>query len=150
MLKNSNILNEMQLVLPAISQNESVSRAMIGAFVAQLNPTLEELADLKCVLSEAVTNGIIHAYRHLTGEARGNLYIRVSCYRDRRVKIVVRDTGCGIPDIKAAREPLFTTDPENERSGMGFAVMENFTDKMSVSSKVGCGTKVTLWKQLKN
>ena len=149
MLKNSSILNEMNLVIPAISQNEATARAMLGAFVAQLNPTLEELADLKCVLSEAVTNGIVHAYRFREGERVGNLYIRVACYRDRRVKIIVRDMGCGIADIAAAREPLFTTDPENERSGMGFSVMENFTDKMLVSSKVGCGTKVTLWKQLK-
>ena len=143
------IENEMHLILPAKSENESISRAVVGAFLAQANPTLEELADLKCVVSEAVTNVIVHAYRGYHQEDR-KLYIRVICYRGRLVKIIVRDKGCGIADIEAARAPLFTTDPEHERSGMGFAVMENFTDKMTVLSKLGQGTKVTLWKQLKD
>ena len=142
--------NEMQLILPAKSENESPARAMLGAFLAQMNPTLEELADLKCVLSEAVTNAIVHAYRERVESEKQKVYIRVMCYRDRRVKIIVRDTGCGIADIAMARTPLFTTDPQHERSGMGFAVMETFTDRMSVVSKPGHGTKVTLWKQLKN
>lgn len=148
-MKNDTIQNQMNVVLPAKSENEAVARAVVGAFVAQMNPTLEELADIKCVVSEAVTNGIVHAYRDRSFGEKGQLYIRVTCYRNRQVKITVRDCGCGIADIAKAREPLFTTDPANERSGMGFSVMENFTDKMTVSSKVGCGTKVVLWKQLK-
>ena len=147
-MKQREIQNQIELVFPAISQNEGAARAMVGAFLAQQNPTLEELADLKCILSEAVTNAIVHAYREKEKREECKVYIRVICYRDRWVKIIVRDKGCGIPDVEAARVPLFTTDPENERSGMGFAVMENFSHRMSVWSKVGGGTRITLWKHL--
>ena len=150
MKKHTKIQNEMKLTLPALSENEGICRAMVGAFLSQMNPTLEELADLKCALSEAVTNCIVHAYRHTDGERVGDIYIRVTCDRSRHVKIIVRDCGCGIADIALAKAPLFTTDPEGERSGMGFAVMENFTDRLRVASKPGYGTKITLEKQLKN
>ncbi|MFA5561217.1 MAG: anti-sigma F factor [Eubacteriales bacterium] len=142
-------INKLSLTLPAISINESVSRAVVGAFVACLNPTINDIADLKCVVSEAVTNCIVHAYpQQDTPRKPGEIYITVVLYDDRRVKIIVRDYGCGIPDIAKAKTPLFTTDPGGERSGMGFSVMENFTDKLTVQSWVGRGTKITMFKQL--
>ena len=137
-------INEMKFSIPALSVNEGVARAIVGAFCAQLNPTVEEIADLKCAVSEAVTNSIVHAYR---GEG-GMIYISVCLYEDRSISVVIRDRGCGIPDVKQAREPLFTTDAENERSGMGFTVMENFCDDLRVRSRVGKGTTVTLLKRL--
>lgn len=146
-MKKNNVENELKFSLPAKGENEGVSRALVGVFVAQLNPTIAELADIKCVLSEAVTNAIVHAYRDRKGA--GEVYITVTCFRDRRVKITVKDTGCGIEDIELARRPLYTGHPEEERSGMGFAVMENFSDKLSIVSHPSRGTKVTLWKYLR-
>lgn len=137
-------INEMKVTLPAISVNEGVARALVGAFCAQLNPTLEEIADLKCAVSEAVTNCIVHAYR---GEG-GPIYISVSLYSDRSVSLSVRDRGCGIADVALARQPLYTTNTDGERSGMGFSVMETFTDRLSVRSRVGVGTGVTMKKRL--
>lgn len=136
--------NEMKVVLPALSVNEGVARAIVGAFVSQADPTLEELADIRCSLSEAVTNAIVHGYR-LAG---GLIYISVGITEGRTVLITVRDRGCGIGDIAEARKPLFTTDRTGERSGMGFTVMENFCDCVNVSSAVGRGTRVTLKKKL--
>ena len=137
-------INEMKVTLPALSVNESVARALVGAFCAQLNPTLEEIADLKCAVSEAVTNGIVHGYRG----AGGPLYISVALFDDRSVSVTVRDRGCGIPDVALARQPLFTTNTDGERSGMGFSVMETFTDRLTVRSRVGAGTAVTMRKKL--
>ena len=139
-----NVKNKMKLQLPAISVNEGMARAAVAAFCAQLDPDAIALADIKCAVSEAVTNCIVHAYR----ESAGVIYITVTLYRDDTVKIEIRDRGCGIPDIRAAREPLFTTDAEGERSGMGFTVMESFTDSVRVRTKIGCGTTVTLIKKL--
>ena len=138
------IQNEMKLCLPAISRNESVARAVVAAFVAQADPTLEELADIKCALSEAFTNCTVHAYR----ETHGPVYISCLLLSDRRFIFSVRDQGCGIADIKKAREPLFTTDESGDRSGMGFAVMESFTDSLRVTSRVGKGTRVRMVKRL--
>ena len=146
-MKKNNVTNELKFCLPARGENEAVARAMVAAFAAQLNPTIAELADVKCIVSEAVTNAIVHAYRDRAGG--GEVYITVTCFRDRRVKITVKDTGCGIEDVEQARRPLYTGHPEEERSGMGFAVMENFSDRMSVVSKPAHGTKVTLWKYLR-
>jgi stage II sporulation protein AB (anti-sigma F factor) len=115
----------------------------VGAFVARFDPTLEELNDIKTAVSEAVTNCIVHAYR----DTLGMIYITVSADGG-KIKIRIRDRGCGIPDIEKAKEPLFTTGGE-ERAGLGFAVMESFTDKMTVRSTVGKGTTVTLQKRLK-
>ena len=143
-MKANGIINKINLNLPSISVNEGACRSIVGVFCAQLNPTIEELADIKCAVSEAVTNCIVHAYKNTVGM----IYISVTLYEDRTVKIEIRDRGCGISDIDRARQPLFTTDPEGERSGMGFSVMETFTDKVYVSSKVGKGTKVTLKKRL--
>ncbi len=136
--------NEMELRLPSLSVNEGMARAAVAAFCAQLNPSAVELADIKCAVSEAVTNCIVHAYRGTVGEIR----ITVQLCEGRFVQIEVKDKGCGIADIKKAREPLFTTDAESERSGMGFTVMESFCDGLRVSSRVGRGTTVTLLKRL--
>ena len=136
--------NEMQLVLPSYSVNEGMARAAVAAFCAQLNPTALELADIKCAVSEAVTNCIVHAYR----ACRGEIYITVKLLKRDGVSISVRDKGCGIADVEKAREPLFTTDAAGERSGMGFTVMESFCDELRVSSRAGKGTTVTLLKRL--
>ncbi len=140
------LVNELKIKLPSLSVNESAARSIIAAFVAQMNPTVAELADIKCVISEAVTNCIVHAYRDKTG----NIYITAGIYSDRSIKLEIRDRGVGIDDIKQARQPLYTTSPETERSGMGFTVMESFTDKMKVRSTVGKGTSVLLWKKLED
>ena len=137
-------LNKMQVKLPAISANESVCRAIVAAFSAQLNPNIEEIADIKCAVSEAVTNCIVHAYRDAVGEVR----LCVKLCEGRLIQIEIRDRGCGIADVKQAREPLFTTDAENERSGMGFTVMESFCDAVRVQSRLGKGTTVILSKRL--
>lgn len=136
--------NRMRLILPALSVNEGVARAAVAVFCSQCNPTATELADIKCAVSEAVTNCIVHAYR----EQRGNIYISARLIGMREIRIAVRDRGCGIPDVRRAREPLFTTDAAGERSGMGFTVMENFMDRLTVRSKEGVGTLVVLTKRI--
>ena len=132
----------MQLKLPALSANEGMARAAVAAFCSQLDPAAVEIADIKCAVSEAVTNCIVHAYRH-TG---GMIYINVSLLEGRVAKIEIKDKGCGIEDVNEARQPLFTTDAASERSGMGFTVMESFTDRIQVRSKTGKGTSVVLYK----
>ncbi len=144
--KNPNIINELYFTIPSFSVNEGAARAITGAFCAQLNPTFEELADIKCSVSEAVTNSIVHGYKL----SPDKIYITVTLYKDRSLRIVIRDKGCGIEDIKTARQPLFTTDKTGERSGMGFTVMESFMDKIRVVSKIDKGTKVTLYKKLED
>ena len=136
------VINKMQLKLPALSANEGMARATVAAFCAQLDPGAIELADIKCAVSEAVTNCIVHAYRH----EDGLIYITVSLLEGRVAKIEIRDRGCGIEDVKEARQPLFTTDAAGERSGMGFTVMESFTDRISVTSRPEKGTKIVLYK----
>ena len=136
------VINKMQLKLPALSANEGMARAAVSAFCAQLDPSAVELADVKCAVSEAVTNCIVHAYKH----SEGIIYITVTLLEGRVAKIEIRDRGCGIEDVKEARQPLFTTDAAGERSGMGLTVMESFTDKISVTSKVGAGTKIVMYK----
>ena len=135
--------NEMQISFPSLSVNEGIARSAAAAFTAQFNPTIDELADIKCAVSEAVTNCIVHAYR----ERRGEISITVRLIEG-GVRIAIRDRGCGIPDVRLAREPLFTTDAAGERSGMGFTVMESFTDRLSVRSKRGKGTLVILTKYI--
>ncbi len=142
--KNLRAINEMSMRLPSLSVNEGMARAAISAFCAQLDPLAVELADIKCAVSEAVTNCIVHGYR----DTLGIIYITVRLYEGGIVRIDIRDRGCGIDDVKRAREPLYTTDAEGERSGMGFTVMESFCDKVRVYSKCGKGTTVTLYKQL--
>jgi len=144
MKNKSEIKNTMKLTLPSLSVNEGMARAAVSAFCSQLDPATTDLADIKCAVSEAVTNAIVHAYR----DTVGLVYITVKLTNENEVIIEIRDRGCGIPDVKQAREPLFTTDAESERSGLGFTVMESFCDKIRVRSKVGRGTTVTLIKKI--
>ena len=139
------LINEMKIKLPSYSVNESVARAVVGAFCAQIDPTASELADIKCAVSEAVTNCIVHAYR----DTVGTIYITVKIFEGRLVSVEIKDKGRGIEDVRLARQPLYTTDAENERSGMGFTVMESFCDRVRVNSGCKKGTTVTLYKRLK-
>ena len=142
------IINEMKLRLPARSENESVCRAVISSFSAELNPTVEEIADLRCAVSEAVTNCIVHAYRDLPEGRVGYIYISARLYDTREITVEISDNGCGIVDVALAMKPSYTTG-DGERSGMGFLVMESFTDSLSVKSRVGKGTTVLMRKILK-
>lgn len=136
-------VNEMKLCVLSCSSNESFARAAVAAFISQLDPTIEEIADIKTAVSEAVTNCIVHAYR----QTIGYIYITVKLFADNKVQIKIRDSGCGIENIEQAKEPLFTTGGD-ERAGLGFAVMESFMDKLRVNSSVGRGTTITLEKNL--
>ena len=136
-------VNEMKLSFPSCSANEAFARTAVAAFVAQLDPTVDELTDIKTAVSEAVTNCIIHAYR----DTIGMVYITVRIFESGNVTVRVRDRGCGIEDIRQAMEPLFTTGG-SERAGLGFAVMQSFCNRVSVSSKLGRGTTVTLQKRV--
>ena len=136
-------LQTMKLEIESRSVNEAFARAVVSAFAAQLDPTVEELADLRTAVSEAVTNCIVHAYR----ETVGKIYISASVYPQGLFCVKIRDRGCGIADVAQAREPLFTT-LGGERAGLGFAVMESFCDKVQVRSAVGKGTTVTLYKRI--
>ena len=138
------INNYIVLEFSSRSANEAFARHAVSAFDAQLDPTLEELGDIKTAVSEAVTNCIVHGYRGVEGV----IYISVKYYTDRSIVLKIKDRGCGIADIEKCKEPLYTTDESGERGGMGFAIMESFMDKMTVSSRVGFGTTVTLWKKL--
>ncbi len=125
------------------SANESFARVAVSSFVTQLDPTIEEINDIKTAVSEAVTNCIVHAYKNEIG----NIYITVRILECNVVEIKIRDKGCGIPNIEQAMEPLFTT-AGGERAGLGFAVMQSFMDNLRVKSKVGSGTTVTMKKRI--
>ncbi len=133
---------EIRLEFDAISENEALARVVIAAFLTQLDPTLEELQDVKTAVSEAVTNAIIHAYQ----ENGGKIVMYAALEKD-EVEIRIEDFGVGIENVKKAMEPLFTTSPETERAGMGFAFMEAFMDKLEVESTVGVGTKICMRKK---
>lgn len=135
--------NEMTVEFKAIGENEGFARIVIAAFVAQLNPTLEEMGDVKVAVSEAVTNAIIHGYE----KTEGMVQIRASI-KDRQIRIQIQDWGKGIRNIEQAMEPLFTTKPEEERSGMGFSFMEAFMDNLEVESQEGVGTTITMVKMM--
>jgi anti-sigma F factor len=135
--------NEMLLEFESKSQNESFARTVVAAFAAQLDPTIEELADIKTAVSEAVTNSIIHGYANCIGT------IKMHCVvKDNEITVEIMDDGTGIEDIEKAMEPLYTTRPELERSGMGFSFMEAFMDELEVESKLGSGTKVKMKKKV--
>ncbi len=140
-MKNNNFL---KLEIPSYSQNESLARIVVAAFAAQLDPTLEELNDIKTAVSEAVTNAIIHGYER----DQGVIIIKAQLNK-REIVVEVEDGGVGIKDIEKAREPLFTTKPEQERSGMGFTIMENFMDKVQVVTEPGVGTRIIMSKNVK-
>lgn len=143
------IVNEMKVRLLASSVNEAVARSVVSAFIADANPTVEELCDLRCAVSEAVTNCIVHAYRNVAAGIPRYIYISLRLYDTREVTVEIADLGCGIANIEEARMPTFTTGEPSERCGMGFLVMESFTDSMTVKSRVGKGTTVLLRKYLK-
>ena len=136
--------NEMKLEFVSKGSNEAFARLTVAAFASQLDPTIEELADIKTAVSEAVTNCIIHAYENRQGVIKIN-----SKLKDNKIIIQISDNGKGIENVEAAKEPLYTTKPNLERSGMGFTIMESFMDTMKVESIVGLGTKVTLTKTIK-
>ncbi|MBQ8140760.1 MAG: anti-sigma F factor [Clostridia bacterium] len=136
------MINEIKVKMPSLSVNEGMARSVVAAFCARLDPSAAEIADIKCAVSEAVTNCIVHAYK----DTIGVIYINVKLCENRLVRVEIKDRGCGIEDVKTARQPLFTTDAANERSGMGFTVMESFCDAVRVRSAAGKGTTVTLFK----
>lgn len=136
-------INNFYLKIPSRSANESFARVAVSAFVSQLDPTLEELSDIKTAVSEAVTNSIVHAYKNKIGY----VYITAEIYENRSIKIRIRDSGCGIDNVPKALEPLFTT-VGGERSGLGFSVMQSFMDYLKVTSKPDKGTTVIMKKSL--
>lgn len=135
--------NQMHMTFPSLSQNESFARSAAAAFASQLNPTIEELSDIRTAVSEAVTNAIIHGYENTMGD------IAMDCAIDgRTLTVIVSDQGAGIADIDLARQPFYTTRPELERSGMGFTVMEAFMNQVDVRSAKGQGTVITMKKEI--
>lgn len=138
------ILNEIKITFPAQSMNESLARSVVSAFAAQLDPSVSEIGEIKTAVSEAVTNCIVHAYRGTQGKIE-----LTARHLDGNVLVLkIRDRGCGISDIKQAMEPLYTSAPEEERAGLGFAVMESFMDKVSVRSAENRGTTVTMKRKI--
>ncbi len=136
--------NEMKLEFLSKSSNESFARISVAAFASQLDPTIEELADIKTAVSEAVTNCIIHGYDNKQGIVK-----IISKLKDNEIIIEISDKGKGIENISKAKEPLYTTKPNLERSGMGFTIMESFMDKVDIESILGLGTKITMYKTIK-
>jgi stage II sporulation protein AB (anti-sigma F factor) len=142
--KEIGMYNDMKLIIPAISENESLARSVVGSFAARLNPTLEQLADIRTAVSEAVTNAVIHGYE---GKAKGEvmIYARVE---EGKLTVEITDYGKGIEDIAQARSPFYTSRPDLERSGMGFTIMETFMDEVHVASCKGNGTMVRMVKNI--
>lgn len=141
--------NEMELVFDAKSENEGFARVAVAAFMTEMNPTLEEVSDVKTAVSEAVTNAIIHGYGFAHNEEGVKNKVRLHCsIQEKLLRVSVEDKGVGIEDVHKAMEPLFTTKPELERSGMGFAFMEAFMDSVQVYSVLGEGTRVVMEKTL--
>lgn len=139
------LINEMKLTIKALSENESFARSVVSAFCVPLNLSLDELTEIKTSVSEAVTNCVVHAYPN----AKGDIKILVKLY-DEKVYISISDEGVGIDNVEKAREPFFTTKPEEERSGMGFTVMESFMDKVDVKKNGKSGVTVVMEKFIKN
>lgn len=138
-------INEMKIEFLSRSNNEAFARVVAAAFVSQLDPTVEELADIKTAVSEAVTNAVIHGYENTLG------YIKMHCtLYPGAVEIVIMDEGKGIENVELARQPLYTSKPDMERSGMGFTVMESFMSRVDVSSELGKGTTVTMYKEFQS
>lgn len=136
--------NVMELRFSARSENEAFARVTVASFISQLDPTIEEITDIKTVVSEAVTNAIIHGYESIE---EGMIFLKTEI-EENEVTIIIQDEGTGIENIDEAREPLFTTKSEMERSGMGFTIMENFMDSIEISSEKGKGTTIKLTKKL--
>ena len=137
-------INRLSCEMDARSENEGLARTVVSAFAVLLDPTLEEIADLRTAVSEAVTNSIIHGYGN-RGNPEDKVYLDCTLYED-RIEVVITDRGCGIADLQQAMQPMYTSAPEMERSGMGFTVMETFTNQLEVKSEVGQGTVVKMVK----
>ena len=140
--------NELNLQILSLSENEAFARSCVASFCLPLNPSLEVITDIKTAVSEAVTNCIVHAYKGVTDDNKKMIYISCVLFEGGIFKFVIRDKGCGIENLDKAMEPLYTTDPENERSGMGLPIMKTFSDTFKVSSVVGKGTTVTFTKRI--
>ena len=138
------VTNRMDMKIAGYSRNESLARMCAAAFAAQLDPTVEEINDIKAAVSEAVTNCIVHAYP----DCIGDISLRMKILDNDTIYIKITDKGVGIDDIEKAMQPMFTTCPEGERAGLGFAVMQSFTDSVKVTSRPGKGTSVTMQKKL--
>jgi len=139
------VLNEFKCTFPAVSENEALARACLSAFLIQADPTIQDIADLRTVISEAVTNSIAHGYRNSQGEVA----ICLRLLPEKTIYIRVADKGCGIPDIEQAMQPLFTTAPEQENhAGLGFAIMTEFTDSFHIRSSPEHGTVLTMRRKL--
>ena len=138
------IINQMKLEFLSISENERFARSAVAAFVSQLNPTLDEIEDIKAAVSEAVTNSIIHGYENTDGKIKIIAKIFANT-----IEIEISDSGKGIDNVEMARKPLYTSKPNLERSGMGFTIMESFMDELNIESILGLGTKVTMRKKIK-
>ena len=136
--------NKVKITFPSLSSNEAFARGAAAAFLARYDPTVPQLADVKTAVSEAVTNCIVHAYP----DAVGSVTMTLAFYADRRFRVLIADQGVGIPDVRRAMEPLYTTGNPDERSGLGFTVMQSFMDEVRVVSRPGRGTRVTLTKRL--
>ncbi len=139
-------VNEIKITLESRSVNEGFARSAVAVFASQLDPTVEEITEIKTAVSEAVTNCIVHAYK----DDIGLIYINAKIFDDNSIRIRIRDNGCGIQNIEQAMEPTFTTDAASERAGLGFAIMQSFTDKIKVFSTLGKGTSVVLQKKIKS
>ena len=136
-------INKMKITFDSRSMNEGFARTAIAAFILPLDPTVEEITDLKTAVSEAVTNCIVHGYK----DSIGTVTLSARLYPQNKVRITVSDKGCGIPDVNLAMQPLYTTVHNGERSGLGFTVMQSFTDKVKVTSKPSGGTRVFMSKK---
>ncbi len=144
--KTKKAVDVFTVTIAAKSSNEAFARTVAAAFAARLDPTVEELADIKTAVSEAVTNCVVHAYKNCRGE--GEIRLKGSVFEDGRVVFEIKDKGCGMEDVAKCLQPLYTGDPEGERSGMGFTVMESFCDGLKVRSRPGKGTTVVLTKRI--
>lgn len=142
--KKAKYLNSAEVSFPALSQNESFARSVVSSFLMQANPTIEEISDMKCAVSEAVTNAIVHGY----AGTYGIIKMKMRLGFDNAVTVEISDKGRGIIDVDLAMTPMFSTNTDGDRTGMGFTVMRTFTDKIKVTSKVGKGTKVKMIKKL--
>ena len=142
-------INSFKMTLPAKSVNESFARLVASSFLSQMDPTVEELCDMKTAVSEAVTNSIVHAYAAESNDIRKKIVLEGAIFSDGMCRITIRDYGCGISDVKQAMQPMYSGAGSEERSGMGFTIMQSFTDKLTVRSSPGKGTKVVLQKYIK-
>ncbi len=138
------LTNSMTLTFPALSENESFARQTVCAFVAKADPTLDELSDIRIIVSEAVTNCVVHAYRKISGD----VFISVRIFSDKSIHIKIKDRGCGIENIEEAMTPLYTSDRSGERSGMGFAIMQGLSQKLKVKSEKDKGTTLDIYIKL--